>query len=107
MEKETNEILEIVIFLKDQMATKDDIARLDTKIDMFRNEIRAEMHEGFAAQHVENRELRREVIDLHKRLDELKEMARSNAGMTKEIDHALGRIRAIETHLGVQPQMAV
>ena len=40
MDKNTKDILETLIFIKDRMATKDDITKLEGKIDTLRPEIR-------------------------------------------------------------------
>jgi tetrahydromethanopterin S-methyltransferase subunit G len=74
------------------------------------------MHERFDAldgrfDHMEGRfesveqrltNIEHEVTAIHQRLDELEELVASHAGFTKEIDHLLKRIAAIEKHLGLQ-----
>ena len=99
MDKETKEILEVVLFLKDRMATKDDIANMATKEDVVRLEDK--MHDGFLSQHTENRDLRIEIREIHERLNELREEVHGYRGLTKEIDHTLDRVRAIETYIGM------
>lgn len=93
------EILETVNFIKDymmeRMATKDDLNTLRTEFEEFREETR----ENFAS-------LRAEIRDIRHRLDALEEIARNNAGLTKEIDHLMERVRAIEKHLGIQQKIA-
>ena len=43
-----------------------------------------------------------ELRDIHRRLDVLEEAARNYSGFTKEIDHLLKRVSAVEKHLGLQ-----
>ena len=99
MDKNAAAILETVNFIKDymmeRMATKDDLNALRTEFEEFREETR----ENFAS-------LRAELRDIRQRLDALEEAARNNAGLTKEIDHIIERVRAIEKHVGIQQQMA-
>ncbi len=106
MDKNTADILEAVNFIKDHMATKDDLgdvraelkgdlAGLRTEFEEFREETR----ENFAS-------LRAEIRDIRHRLDALEEAARNSTGLTKEIDHLMERIRAIEKHLGIQQKIA-
>lgn len=110
MEKDTREILEIINFIKDRMATKEDVAELRDELRTeFKSEIgglrsefeqfREETRENFAS-------LRAEIRDIRHRLDMLEEIARNSAGLTKEIDYLMERVRAIETHLGIQQKIA-
>jgi len=46
------------------------------------------------------------VSAIHNDLDSLKKTAANTAGLTKEIDHALERIAAIEKHLGINKKIA-
>jgi archaellum component FlaC len=90
-------------------------------------DIRKEMHEGFAAAASDTKELRQEVIDqfdhvdtqfkgiktdipdiyaevanIHRQLDRLEERGASSAGFSKEIDVILSRVAFIEKHLGIK-----
>ena len=47
-----------------------------------------------------------ELLSIRRDLEELKKKADNNAGLTKEIDHGLERIAAIEKHLGLNKQIA-
>ena len=40
------------------------------------------------------------------RLEALEEAARNSAGLTKEIDHLMERVRAIEKRLGIETKIA-
>jgi uncharacterized coiled-coil DUF342 family protein len=106
MDINTKDILEVVIFIKDRMATKDDIAELRTElkgdITGLRKEFvefRTETHESFA-------ELRAEIRDIRERLELLEGASRNSAGFAKEIDHVMQRVIEIEKHLGIQHKIA-
>ena len=58
-----------------------------------------EMHDGFAS-------IREELRDIRQRLEALEEAARNSAGLTKEIDHLMERVRAIEKRLGIETKIA-
>jgi uncharacterized coiled-coil DUF342 family protein len=99
MDKNTKDILEAVIFIKDRMATKDDIADLRSEVADLRTEFvefRTETRENFA-------ELRAEIRDIRERLESLEEAARNSAGL---IDHLMQRVKEIEKHLGIQHKIA-
>lgn len=99
MDKNVKEILEAINFIKDymmeRMATKEAVNALRTEFEEFREETR----ENFAS-------LRAEVRDIRHRLDALEGAVRNNVGLTKEIDHLMERVRAIEKHLGIQQKIA-
>ena len=67
--------------IRKDMVTKDDLARLDVKID-------------------------RLDLSIHRELESIKEQLKNVAGFGKEIDHALERIAAIEKHLGIEKKIA-
>jgi chaperonin cofactor prefoldin len=89
-EKETTlkELGEMLTHVVKHMATKDDL-----------KEFREETAENFRA-------LRAEVADVRRDVEELKSRADNSAGYSKEIDHALARIAAIEKHLGIEKKIA-
>ena len=76
-----DELGEMLAHVVHSMATKDDIMRLDTKID-------------------------RLEISITRELDGIKEQLANVIGFGKEIDHALERIAAIERHLGINQKIA-
>ncbi len=106
MDKNTKDILEAVIFIKDRMATKDDIAELSTELKGNIADLRTE----FVEFRTETREnftgLRTEIRDIRERLQVLEEAARNSAGFAKEIDHVMQRVVEIEKHLGIQHKIA-
>ena len=89
-EKETTlkELGEMLAHVVKHMATKDELKAF-----------REETAENFRA-------LRAEVADVRRDVEELKSRADNSAGYSKEIDHALERIAAIEKHLGIENKIA-
>ena len=85
-------VAEDIADIRARMATKDDLAAV-------RDELRAEMRDGFAS-------IREELRDIRQRLEALEEAARNSAGLTKEIDHLMERVRAIEKRLGIETKIA-
>ena len=109
-ERETTlkELGEMLAYVVEHMATKEELAdiRLEmaTKDDLnsFRQEFRDfrdETRQNFRQVHAELADVRRDV-------EELKSRADNSAGYSKEIDHALERIAAIEKHLGIEKKIA-
>ena len=90
-----NEILEIVHFLKDNMATRTELAELRSEFNDFRIEVRGEF-----------RELRREILNINKRLDTLESAVADIRGYAKELDSLRDRIRSIEKHIGIVHNIA-
>jgi hypothetical protein len=82
-------------------AVADDIGRLDTRLD----DLRMEMMDQFehvdrqsATTHDLLRDVSAEIAVIHRRIERLEEQGASNAGFSKEIDHLLTRVIAIEKH---------
>ena len=88
--KETTlkEVGEMLAHVVEHMATKEELRAF-----------REETAENFRA-------LRAEVADIRRDVEELKSRADNSAGYSKEIDHALARIAAIEKHLGIEKKIA-
>ncbi|RJQ33221.1 hypothetical protein C4568_04945 [Candidatus Parcubacteria bacterium] len=99
--KETtlNELGETLAYVVEHMATKDDIANMATKDDIA--VIRAEM-----ATKADIAGIMEELADIKLRLKTIEPLVEDHAGHSKEIDHALERISAIEKHLGFKPKAA-
>ena len=70
--------------IKTTMATKDDIAALATQVTSIERDLKS---------------IRRDLNDLMEKFENV-------SGFRKEIDHALGRIAAIEKHLGLAKKIA-
>ena len=92
------EVGETLAFIVERMTTKDDLKNFPTK-DEVRTIVREIIDEKLKPIGDELSSIRR---DLH----ELKQKVDNNAGLTKEIDHALDRIAAIEKHLGINKKIA-
>ncbi len=106
MDKNTKDILEAVIFIKDRMATKDDIAELRTELKGDITGLRKEFVEFRTETHEHFTELRAQIRDIRQRLESLEAAAHNSAGFAKEIDHVMQRVVEIEKHLGIQHKIA-
>jgi septation ring formation regulator EzrA len=98
--KETtlNEVGEMLTHVVEHMATKEDVARLDLRLDKV--EIRLTS--------VDTRltSIESELRSIGRELDDLSEKYENVSGFRKEIDHALERVAAIEKHLGIDKKIA-
>ena len=81
--------------IRREMATKDDLNSFRQEFRDFRDETRQNF-----------REIHAELADIRRDVEELKSRADNSAGYSKEIDHALARIAAIEKHLGIERKIA-
>jgi hypothetical protein len=111
MAKETTlkEVGEMLGHVVEHMATKEDVARLDTRIDGLRTELIDQfehVEKQFHATHNHLRDISSEIAVIHPRVERLEELAASNAGFAKEIDHLLARVAGIEKHLGIDKKIA-
>src|SRR5271157_3559047 len=100
MDKNTKDILETLTFIKDRMATKEDVR------DIIREEvppiIEAAIHKTVPPMIEEAlRPIYRELHAIRDDLEELRHRVKDMAGYRKEIDYAFERIAAIEKHLGI------
>ena len=103
--KETTlkEVGEMLTHVVEHMVKKDELAATNTELKSFRqefNDFRDETRQNF-------REIHAELADIRRDVEELKSRADNSAGYSKEIDHALERIAAIEKHLGIEKKIAV
>jgi len=94
--KETtlNEVGEMLGYVVEHMATKDDLAIL-----------RTELKSDIAALGDQIASIERNLKQIRRDLYELAEKVENVTGYRKEIDHALGRIAAIERHLGMNKKI--
>jgi hypothetical protein len=92
--KEIGETLEFIV---KHMVTKEEMRdlRADLKADIA--DIRATM-----ATKDDIRSIHAELTDIRRNLKDLQDRVNNLTGVTKEIDHALARIRRIEKHLGIE-----
>ena len=91
------------------MATKEDVARLDKRLDDLRTEMIDQFehaHKQFRATHDRLRDMAAEITVIHRRVERLEELGASNAGFAKEIDHLLTRVADIQKHLGINKKIA-
>ena len=82
------ELGQMLSHVVEHMATKEDLTAF-----------RMETAENF-------RDVRAEVADVRQSVEELRSRAEDTEGYSKEIDHLLERVRTIEKHLGIEPQLA-
>jgi septal ring factor EnvC (AmiA/AmiB activator) len=95
--KETtlNEVGEMLGYVVEHMATKDDLAAL-----------RTELKSDMAALGDQIGSIERDLKQIRRDLYDLAEQVENVTGYRKEIDHALERIAAIERHLGINKKIA-
>src|SRR4051812_40467956 len=106
--KETtlNELGEMLTHVVEHMATKEDVARLDGRMDKI--EIRMERIENrIDAVEIRLSSIESELRSIRRDLDDLREKYENVSGFRKEIDYALDRIAEIEKHLGINKNIAV
>lgn len=84
--------------IREHMATKEDLKRFATKEDV--RVIINETVPGIIDEKLQP--IINELVSIRKELLDLRRRAENNAGLTKEIDHGLERIGAIERHLGLK-----
>ena len=92
MDKNANEILEAVNFIKEkveQLPTKDEVRAI---VEEVVDEKLAPIHATLA--------------DINRRLDALEEHYANLKGVTKEIDEIRGEVRAIQKHLDIEKKIA-
>jgi hypothetical protein len=109
--KETTlrEVGEMLTHVAEHMATKEDVAKLDTRIEDLRVEMIDQFEHAdkqFWATHDRLRDIATEITVIHRRVERLEEQGASNAGFAKEIDHLLTRVAEIEKHLGIDKKIA-
>ena len=97
MDKNTKDILDALDFIKERMATKDDVR------EIVRAEI-AKLVPGIVA--LELKPLREQVKNIEDQLDMLAEQYANLKGVTKEIDEIRTEVRAIQKHLGIERKIA-
>jgi hypothetical protein len=104
MDQNLKDLIESVQFIKERMATKDDLTELATKSEIA--ELRLELHTFRVENEASFRSLHIELADINRRLDALTENYANLKGVTKEIDDLRAQLRAIQKHLGLSRQTA-
>ena len=97
MDKNTKDVLDALDFIKERMATKDDVR------EIVRAEI-AELVPGIVA--LELKPLREQVENIEDQLEALAEQYANLKGVTKEIDDLRREVRPLKKHLGLSTEIA-
>jgi hypothetical protein len=105
MAKKKTELQELSEFIRGHMATKADITELRIELKGDIAGIRKDM---LTKDNLAKLDVKIDRLDLsiHRELESIKEQLKNVAGFGKEIDHALERIAAIEKHLGIDKKIA-
>ena len=88
-------VAEDIADIRARMPTKDDLNAFRDEFEAFR----AETAESF-------RDLKAEVADIRRAIEQLQTRVGNMEGYSKEIDHLIERVRTIEKHLGIKPKVA-
>jgi hypothetical protein len=88
--KKENEIQDLSEFIRDHMVTKSDLENLATKNDLIALDTR----------------IGKLDLSIHREVETVQQELKNVGGFGKEIDHALERIAAIEKHLGINKKIA-
>ena len=95
MDKNTQDILDALDFIKERMASKPDIAELRLELQTFRTDAEGSF-----------RSVRSDLAEISKRLDLMEESYANLRGVTKEIDEIRAEVSAIQKHLGIEKKIA-
>ena len=98
------DLIESVLFIKERMATRDDLIKIANKSDVA--DLRLELHTFGAENEANFRSLHIELADINRRLDALTENYANLRGVTKEIDDLRAQLRSIQKHLGLHTGIA-
>jgi hypothetical protein len=98
MDQNTKDIIDALDFIKERMATKDDLQQFATKDD-----VRAIVEEVVDEK---LRPIHASLSEINRRLDTIEESYANLKGVTKEIDEIRGEVRAIQKHLGIEKKIA-
>ena len=110
MDKNIADVLNSLDFIKQRMATKEDVREIvDAAIKeqvpaIVRAQIAA-LVPGIVA--LELKPVREQLKDIVDRLETLEEHYANLKGVTKEIDEIRAEVRAIQKHLGIERKIAV
>ena len=105
MDKNTKDILDALDFIKERMATKDDVRDIIKKeVPPIVRAMIVEVVPGIVA--VEIKPVREQLRQIEKRLDLIEQNYANLKGVTKEIDEIRGEVRAIQKHLGIERKIA-
>ncbi len=92
MDKEDKkEIVGMFEHISEKMATKEDLVKLETKMEDFRNET----SENF-------KEVRNDISSLRTDLSLVEEKTENNTGFAEEIDTLFDEVKMIKKHVGLK-----
>ena len=106
MDKNTKDLLDALDFIKDRMATKEDvreIMREELKEYATKNDVRQIVGEVVDEK---LRPIHAALAEINRRLDALEEHYANLKGVTKEIDEIRDEVRVIQKHLGIDKKIA-
>jgi len=121
MDRDTRDLLEALNFIKERMATKSDLEDFATKEDLKQFATKEDLKQLATKEDlarlkyeldgkIEHLATKNDLAQLHRsltrELDDIREQLKNVGGFSKEIDHALERIAAIEKHLGIEHKIA-
>ena len=103
-----NELGEMLGYIVDHMATKDDLAEIRAELKADIADIRTTMatKADLVALAEQVAGIERDLKTIRRDLNDLMEKVENITGYRKEIDHAFDRIAAIEKHLGIGRKIA-
>lgn len=97
-----NALTQSVAFVIEHMATRDDVREIiNAEVPAIVRKETASMARDITEIKEDIRHIRIELRDIRLRVEALEIAVKNHSGFTKEIDHALQRIAAIEKHLGI------
>ena len=107
MDKEDKkQIVEMFEYISEKMATKEDLVKLETKMESGFTEIRGEMESGFTEIRGEMesgfKEVKDDIRSLRTDLETVEQTTESNKGFAKEIDTIFNEIKIVKDHVGLK-----
>ena len=106
MDQNIRDIIDSLSFIKENMATKDELAEVKEDLAALRTELKNDIFVVRTELREFRDEVRAELRSIRLELDALKEKVENVTGFRKEIDYALERIAGIEKHLGINKRVA-
>lgn len=106
MDDNMRDIIDSLAFIKENMATKDELAEVKEDLAALRSELKNDIFVVRTELREFRDEVRAELRSIRLELDALKEKVENVTGFRKEIDYALERIAGIEKHLGINKRVA-
>jgi chromosome segregation ATPase len=106
--KETtlSEISEMLTYVVEHMATKDDLPTLRSELKSDLASVKTEVKTDIAALSAQGASIELDLKSIRRQLNDIADKVDNMMEFRKEIDHALERIAAIEKHLGITRKIA-